>query len=247
MFRRFAPALLTVALLAGPAVVAAQPASAASAPGPRGNVLTATQHTFARTITVRGWAADTRTPRRNIGLRFYADGVYLGRTMAGRPGHRFVVTFPRMRWTRTITARSTGTGRVLTFLSARTVQHVQAPASARLVTVASWFVGRARYVSGGATPQTGFDCSGYTQYVYRRAGVAMLSHYTDTQRNAPRMHRVSAAAARPGDLVFYMSGSHSYHVAVYAGNHMQYAAATPRDGIVHQAVWSANVIYTHYV
>ena len=57
------------------------------------------------------------------------------------------------------------------------------------------------------------------------------------------MRRISAQHARPGDLVFYLSGANAYHVAIYAGHHMQYAAATPRDGIRYQAVWSSAVQY----
>ena len=69
-----------------------------------------------------------------------------------------------------------------------------------------------------------------------------------TQTSAPQrrlLHRVSASAARPGDLVFYLSGGSAYHVAIYAGHHMQYAAATVRDGIRYQQVWSSAVVYGH--
>jgi cell wall-associated NlpC family hydrolase len=55
------------------------------------------------------------------------------------------------------------------------------------------------------------------------------------------MRRVSRAAARPGDLIFYLGGGGAYHVAIYAGHDMQYAAATPRDGIRYQHIWSSHV------
>jgi cell wall-associated NlpC family hydrolase len=57
------------------------------------------------------------------------------------------------------------------------------------------------------------------------------------------MRRISAAHARPGDLVFYLSGGSAYHVAIYAGHGMQYAAATPHDGLRYQPVWSSAVQY----
>jgi cell wall-associated NlpC family hydrolase len=57
------------------------------------------------------------------------------------------------------------------------------------------------------------------------------------------MRLVSAAHARPGDLVFYLSGGSAYHVAIYAGHGMQYAAATPQDGLRYQSVWSSAVQY----
>jgi cell wall-associated NlpC family hydrolase len=122
---------------------------------------------------------------------------------------------------------------------------VQSHASpgARIVAIAKRYVGKARYRNGGASPRQGFDCSGYTKYAYARANVATLPHNTESQRHARGMRRIPAARARPGDLVFYLSGGSAYHVAIYAGHHMQYAAATPRDGIRYQQVYSSNVVY----
>ena len=109
------------------------------------------------------------------------------------------------------------------------------------------YVGRGRGTARAArTPRQGFDCSGFTKWVYARAHVARLPHNTDAQLAMRRMHRVRPARARAGDLVFYLSGGHSYHVAVYAGHHRQYAAATPRDGIRYQPVWSRRVVYAHW-
>ncbi len=126
--------------------------------------------------------------------------------------------------------------------SAATVAAKQ-PAGARIVAVAKRYVGKARYREGGSSPKRGFDCSGYTAYAYRTAKVATLPHNAESQRHARRMHRISAKKARPGDLVFYLSGGRAYHVAIYAGRHMQYAAATARDGVRYQHVWSSHVEY----
>jgi cell wall-associated NlpC family hydrolase len=119
-------------------------------------------------------------------------------------------------------------------------------ASARIVSIAKRYVGHARYVEGGASPRHGFDCSGYTKYVYAKARVATLPHNAEAQRHMRGMHHVSKKSRRVGDLIFYMSGGHAYHVAIYAGHGEQYAAATPRDGIRHQKIWSSNVRYGHY-
>ena len=113
----------------------------------------------------------------------------------------------------------------------------------RIVAIAKRYVGKARYRAGGNSPKHGFDCSGYTQYAYTRAGVAQLPHSAQAQRHAKHMHRIAPSHARPGDLVFYLSGARAYHVAIYAGHHMQYSAATPRDGIRHQRIWSSHVEY----
>lgn len=112
---------------------------------------------------------------------------------------------------------------------------------ARIVSIAKGYVGKARYVEGGATPRHGFDCSGYTRYVYARARVHTLPHNAEAQRRMHGMRRITRAAARPGDLIFYLSGGHAYHVAIYAGHGKQYAAATPRDGIRYQRIWSSRI------
>ena len=112
---------------------------------------------------------------------------------------------------------------------------------ARIVAVAKRFVGHARYVEGGASPRHGFDCSGYTMYAYAKATVRRLPHNAEAQRRLHGMRRIARAKARPGDLIFYLSGGYAYHVAIYAGHGMQYAAATPQDGIRYQHIWSSQV------
>ena len=71
--------------------------------------------------------------------------------------------------------------------------------------------------------------------------MANLPRTAEQQRHAVRI--IAASQARPGDLVFYLSGGSAYHIAIYAGNGMQYSAATPQDGIVYQHVWSTAVQY----
>ena len=80
----------------------------------------------------------------------------------------------------------------------------------RAVQIANTLTG-IRYVWGGASPRSGFDCSGLVQYVYARLGVA-LPHYTVSQYGRGRA--VSRSSLRPGDLVFF-SGLN--HVGIYAG------------------------------
>lgn len=67
-----------------------------------------------------------------------------------------------------------------------------------------------RYRWGGTSPRTGFDCSGYTQWVYKKNGINLPRTSRD---QAKVMKHVSIKAAKKGDLVF-MKG----HVGVYAGN-----------------------------
>ncbi|GAB3148197.1 C40 family peptidase [Micromonospora sonneratiae] len=78
------------------------------------------------------------------------------------------------------------------------------------------------YVWGAAGPNS-FDCSGLTQYAWGKAGV-YLPHFTGDQWK--KGTRVSASAAKPGDLVFFFDDLH--HVGLYIGNGLMVHA--PRAG-----------------
>lgn len=64
------------------------------------------------------------------------------------------------------------------------------------------FIG-VRYVRGGKSPK-GFDCSGFTSYVYRQFGYS-LSPSSSTQFT--QGHKVSRGELQPGDLVFFTGRS----------------------------------------
>lgn len=250
---------LVLVLAGGVLGLTAVPAAAAVS-RPTGRVDGATWTSYANRLLVSGWAYDPAASSRSIVVRVYADGRYVGQTRAeaaspkvdstlhisGRHSYVLSATVPKAVRRVTIASVGAHTSAPLRALATNAVVRVQPPAAGRIVAVAKSYVGRARYVEGGASPKTGFDCSGYTRYVYAAAHVATLPHNAEAQRRLSRMHRVSAAHAAPGDLVFYLSGGRAYHVAIYAGHHKQYAAATPRDGIRYQDVWSSNVVYGHF-
>jgi cell wall-associated NlpC family hydrolase len=66
------------------------------------------------------------------------------------------------------------------------------------------------YRYGGASPSTGFDCSGLVMYVYAQLGIS-LPHYTVAQWNATQ----PVSSPQPGDLVFFDGLG---HVGIYIGN-----------------------------
>jgi cell wall-associated NlpC family hydrolase len=68
-----------------------------------------------------------------------------------------------------------------------------------------------RYVWGGSSPASGFDCSGLVRYVYGHFGVR-LAHSSFAQFT--RGTRVSRGALKPGDLVFFDGLG---HVGIYVG------------------------------
>ncbi len=98
-----------------------------------------------------------------------------------------------------------------------------------------------KYRRGGTTP-AGFDCSGFTRYVYRRS--ASRCRATRAAQRAATA-RISAAEAVPGDLVFFHKGKKGrvYHVAIYAGNGMVYHASTKRRPVGLGPIFSSNISF----
>jgi len=82
------------------------------------------------------------------------------------------------------------------------------------------------YVWGGTSP-SGFDCSGYVQYVYANFGI-YLPRTTYSQVNVGTT--VSRSELQPGDLVFFGSATSPHHVGIYIGDGMYVHA--PRTGDV---------------
>ncbi len=84
-----------------------------------------------------------------------------------------------------------------------------------------------QYVAGAAGPNR-FDCSGFTQYVYKQATGKYLPHYSGAQMN--RARRVGLKWLKPGDLMFYGPGG-SQHVAMYIGKGKMIHATNPRTDV----------------
>ncbi len=88
------------------------------------------------------------------------------------------------------------------------------PTGYDVVTVAERYKG-VPYVYGGSSPETGFDCSGFVQYVFAQLGIAL-----------PRTADYQAGVGKPvteyflpGDLVFFSSNGYEItHVGIYVGN-----------------------------
>jgi cell wall-associated NlpC family hydrolase len=81
---------------------------------------------------------------------------------------------------------------------------------AQVVAIAMRYLG-VPYKWGGASPSTGFDCSGFTMYVFAQIGVA-LPHYAAAQYGLGRP--VSKSELAPGDLVFFRGLG---HMGMYIG------------------------------
>lgn len=74
------------------------------------------------------------------------------------------------------------------------------------------------YIWGGATPNPGFDCSGFTQFVFAHFGVNIGR---DTWAQFSEGVPVSKSELRPGDVVFFSTyAPGASHVGIYVGNDM---------------------------
>lgn len=91
--------------------------------------------------------------------------------------------------------------------------------SSEIVNIARQYLG-IPYKYGGDDP-SGFDCSGFTKYVFGKAGIS-IPRTASEQQDAAR----AVSDPQPGDLVFF--GSPAWHVGIYTGHGMM--IDSPREG-----------------
>lgn len=73
------------------------------------------------------------------------------------------------------------------------------------------------YHYGGESPRTGFDCSGFVRYVFRKTRGVELPRTSQDMSHVGA--RIKGNQLRPGDLVFYSTQGWPYsHVGIYIGN-----------------------------
>ena len=102
-----------------------------------------------------------------------------------------------------------------------------------------------RYVSGGSSPSTGFDCAGFTSYVYKNFGVT-LSRTSRGQIN--NGVAVAKSDLQPGDIVVFNNEANTAigHVGIYVGGGNFIHAANAREGVKITSL-SSSYYVTRYV
>ena len=81
------------------------------------------------------------------------------------------------------------------------------------------------YVSGGSSP-SGFDCSGFTSYVFKQFGVSLpRTSASQAAIGTP----VSRVELMPGDLVFFNTYGGISHVGIYLGDDNFIHSTVPGD------------------
>ncbi|MDI2034836.1 hypothetical protein PJL15_01958 [Paenarthrobacter nitroguajacolicus] len=123
-----------------------------------------------------------------------------------------------------VTERTAGDATELTAQSSEAKDSASSAAASGLAAIAYTGIG-SPYVWGGTTP-SGWDCSGFTQWVYAQAGISI-----------PRVNAWTAmkptSNPQPGDLVMQNGGA---HVGIYVGNGMMISALNPSQGtLLHSA------------
>lgn len=123
------------------------------------------------------------------------------------------------------------------------VDRSQSANSGNVVSYASSFLGT-RYILGGASP-SGFDCSGFTMYVYGKYGVN-LAHSARAQASVGTA--VDRANLEAGDLVLFKgaTGNSIGHVGIYIGGNNFIHASNPSDGVKITSM-STSYYQTRYV
>ncbi len=102
-----------------------------------------------------------------------------------------------------------------------------------VISIAARYVGTP-YRYGGTTP-SGFDCSGYLQYVFKQVGVN-LPRTSGAQASFGT--RISRSEAQPGDLV-YKPG----HIGLYAGGNKMYDAPRTGKNVSLREIYSSDFVF----
>lgn len=102
---------------------------------------------------------------------------------------------------------------------------------ADIVAYAKNYLG-SKYVSGGSSPSKGFDCSGFTSYVYKHFGISISRTSSGQSGNGKT---VAKSDMKAGDIICFSNSSGSKkigHVGIYVGGGKFIHAANSRKGVI---------------
>ena len=122
--------------------------------------------------------------------------------------------------------------------------------SSDIVDLAMQYLGT-RYVYGGASP-SGFDCSGFTMYIYGQMGYSLPHSATSQWQSGIGTKVWSISALQPGDLVFFNdpsrnAGKACSHVGIYIGDGKHIHSSSSRSGGVIISDLTSGYYYNYFV
>ena len=96
---------------------------------------------------------------------------------------------------------------------------------------------------GGTSAESGFDCSGFTRYVFKHTLGLLLPRSAEQQAQMGSLLPVTANELKPGDLVFFNTVRKAFsHVGIYVGDgrfvHSPRQGAVVRVDSMQQAYWA---------
>ncbi len=111
----------------------------------------------------------------------------------------------------------------------------------RMVHAAMGFLG-VPYVRGGNTEEQGFDCSGFTRFIFEKSVGLVLPRRADEQARLSSLLTIDREQLKPGDLVFFNTMRRTFsHVGIYMGEgkfiHAPRAGAVVRVEDMRDAYW----------
>lgn len=88
------------------------------------------------------------------------------------------------------------------------------PTAPRVLQLAKKYLGT-KYVWGGSNPSTGFDCSGFVQWLYGQQGIKLPR---TTYEQIKVGQHVDRGHLQPGDIIFFSNAGDVHHEGMYIGN-----------------------------
>jgi len=143
----------------------------------------------------------------------------------------------------TYTAPATTYSAPATTYSAPAAVTAYSTVGANMAQTAQLYVGY-RYVWGGMSPATGFDCSGFVNYICKQYGISLHRVAQDIYTYDGVF--VSASDMQPGDILCFGYGPYSVgHVGMYIGNGQMVHASDSTTGVIYSNVsgyYSTNLV-----
>ena len=117
----------------------------------------------------------------------------------------------------------------------------------KIVDSAHQYIGKP-YKAGGKKPETGFDCSGFTGYIFTQNGIQISGPSHDLAKLGRQKSREKLI---PGDLVFFGNQERISHVAIVSSVdrekleiiHSTTSAGVKVDNIVGSPYWESRFLF----